>query len=98
MRRAGDITDTLIHHNNVGPAFNRRPIIVSTLGQCLMFVVVTVHAVDSVLTRTTCDNHCARSVRPYTIHLPAKAYPALALVAVMCGFTASVAAAIKAYR
>ena len=55
-------------------------------------------AVDSMLTRTTCDNHCARSVRPYTIHLSAKAYLALALVAVSCSFTARVAATIKAYR
>ena len=68
------------------------------MDQCLVFAVVTVHAVDSVLTRTTCDNHCARSVRSYTINLCAKAYPALALVAVSCSFTASVAAAIKAYR
>ena len=72
------------------------PNIVSTLAQCLVLAVVTVRAVDSVLTRTTCDNHCARSARPIIIHLSAKAYPALALVAFSRSFTESVTGTIKA--
>ena len=67
--------------------------IVSTLDQCLVFAVVTVHAVDSVLTRTTCALRKAIHYTP----LCYKAYPALALVAVKCSFTARVAATIKAY-
>ena len=85
----------------LGQRRKRWPNFVSTMGQCLVLAVVTVHAVDSVLTRTMCDNHCARSVsmvRSYTIHFSAKAYPALALVDVSYSFTASVASTIKAYR
>ena len=79
----------------LGQRRKRWPNIISTLGQCLVFAVATVHAVD----RITCDNHCARSVRPYPIHFSAKANPALVLVTVViCSFTASVAATIKACR